>query len=123
MREFAIPLLEASKIKFDINIQEDIRSTSISMEARKNIFMVFKECINNILKHSCCTAMQVSVKKLNNQLEFVIADNGKGFDMQAQSNRNGLKNIRRRAGEIKGTLQISSGPGSGTTVRLLVNTI
>ncbi len=120
MREFAIPLLEARNIDFDIDIQGDILNTRVEMEARKNIFMIFKECINNILKHSGCSAMKVSVKKLNDQLELVISDNGKGFDIAAPNTRNGLKNIQKRADEINGTITTTTQPGKGTVTRLVV---
>jgi len=123
MREFAIPLLEARNIDFEIKIQGDILNTRVDMEARKNIFLIFKECINNILKHSGCSAIKVSVKKLNDQLELVVSDNGKGFDVNAPNTRNGLKNMQKRAGEINGTINIITQPGKGTVTRLLLNTI
>ena len=123
MREFAIPLLEASDIRFDINIPKEILNTKIKMSARKNIFMIFKECINNILKHSGCTAMKVSVIRYNNQLELIISDNGKGFDKDAPSSRNGMKNLKRRAAEIDGRIEIITQPGHGTVIKLLVDTI
>ncbi len=123
MREFAIPLLEARDINFDINIPKEILNTKIKMSARKNIFMIFKECINNMLKHSGCTAMRVSVTRYNNQLELLISDNGKGFDKQAPSSRNGMKNLQKRAGEINGTIEVISQPGQGTIIKLLVDTI
>jgi two-component sensor histidine kinase/sugar lactone lactonase YvrE len=123
MREFAIPLLEAKNIEFDIKIPEEILNTRIKMEARKNIFLIFKECINNILKHSGCSAMTVSVSKLNNQLELVISDNGVGFDIDAKNSRNGLKNMQKRASEINGTMFVKTRKGNGTVSRLLVNTI
>jgi two-component system sensor histidine kinase UhpB len=93
------------------------------MEVRKNIFLIFKECINNILKHACCTEMTVSVNKINDQLEFIISDNGKGFDINATSTRNGLKNMQKRATEINGALLVTTQPGKGTVTKLLVNTI
>ncbi|MDN5284542.1 MAG: histidine kinase [Mucilaginibacter sp.] len=123
MREFAIPLLEARNISFDIDINADMQHTRIHMEARKNIFLVFKECINNIIKHSGCTQIKVFVKKLNNQLEFMVSDNGKGFDINQQSNRNGLRNMQKRATEMNGVLQVTTQPGSGTMIKLLVNII
>jgi len=123
MREFAIPLLEAKNIQFDINVPEDLLSTRIRMEVRKNIFMIFKECINNILKHSECSAMKVLVHKVNTQLEIIISDNGKGFDVHALHSRNGLKNIQKRAAEINGTIQVTTEPAHGTATRLLVNII
>jgi ligand-binding sensor domain-containing protein/two-component sensor histidine kinase len=123
MREFAIPLLEARNIHFDIEIQQDLLNARIKMEERKNIFLIFKECINNILKHADCTAMSVSVNKLSNQLELIITDNGKGFDTAIPHNRNGLKNMQKRTDEIGGTIQVTTHPGKGTTIRLLFNII
>jgi signal transduction histidine kinase/ligand-binding sensor domain-containing protein len=123
MHEFAVPLLEARNIAFDININEDILNTQIKMAARKNIFLIFKECINNILKHSCCTVMQVSVKKINNQVELIISDNGKGFDVNAPHSRNGLLNMKKRADEIGGVFYVTTQSGKGTLVKLLVNII
>ena len=121
MREFAIPLLEAKNINFEINIKEEILNTKIKMEARKNIFLIFKESINNILKHSQCLAMTVSIGKINNQLELIISDNGKGFDLNSPSSRNGLKNMQKRASEINGKIVVTSEPDKGTVIRLLVN--
>jgi len=121
MREFAIPLLEAKNIRFDIDINESILNTRIKMEARKNIFLIFKECINNLLKHSACTAMKVQVTKTDTYLEIVISDNGRGFDLSAPTNRNGLKNLQMRAAEINGRLQVTTKPGAGVVTRLVID--
>ncbi|MEP6613546.1 MAG: triple tyrosine motif-containing protein, partial [Mucilaginibacter sp.] len=123
MREFAIPLLEARNINFDIDIQEDILGARVKMEARKNIFMIFKECVNNILKHADCTAVKITINRANNQLELTINDDGKGFDINAKNTRNGLKNMKKRAAEIDGVIQVISQPGNGTVTRLIVNII
>lgn len=121
MREFAIPLLEAKNIYFEIDINENILNTRLNMEARKNIFLIFKECVNNLLKHSGCTAMKVSIKKADTWLEMMINDNGKGFDLSDPTNRNGLKNMQKRAAEINGTLSVVTKPGEGVTTRLVID--
>jgi signal transduction histidine kinase len=123
IREFCIPLLEAKNIRFDIDINENILTTRLRMETRKNIFLVFKECVNNLLKHSGCTEMQVVVKKSDNYLEVIISDNGRGFDISAPTNRNGLKNMQKRAAEINGVLQLTTKPGAGVTTRLVIDMI
>jgi len=123
MREFAIPLLEARNIQFDINIQPDVVNSRINMEARKNIFLIFKECINNILKHSGCAAIKISAIRSNGQLEIIVSDNGIGFDLAAENTRNGLKNMQKRAREINGVVHVSSKPGEGTVTRLVLNTV
>jgi len=67
--------------------------------------------------------MTASLKKQNNHLEFTISDNGKGFDSNNETNRNGLLNIRKRTEEINGVVEIISSPGKGTSVKLVINTI
>jgi len=93
------------------------------MEARKNIFLIFKECINNILKHSGCAAIKISAIRSNGQLEIIVSDNGIGFDLAAENTRNGLKNMQKRAREINGVVHVSSKPGEGTVTRLVLNTV
>ncbi|OOQ59551.1 ligand-binding sensor domain-containing protein [Mucilaginibacter pedocola] len=123
MREFAIPLLELRGMKFEFNFEDGLQDTRISMEARKNIYLIFKECINNILKHAGAKAISVNVSRVTDGYEFVVADNGKGFDVTAPTSRNGLKNLQKRAAEIGGTVEVISKPGKGTAITLKVNII
>ena len=120
MREFAIPLLEAKGILFDIDLHasEGVRP---SLEVRRNIYLVFKEAIHNIVKHSSST--QVTIKAVFNArtFEMTIADNGKGFDEQTYSNRNGIRNMRRRAELSGGQLKIATAPGAGTIIHFQGN--
>ena len=76
-----------------------------------------------MLKHSGCTAMKVTVTRYNTHLELMISDNGKGFDKDAPSSRNGMKNLKKRAEEINGTIEVITHPGHGTVIKLLVDTI
>lgn len=123
MREFAIPLLETRAVNFDMLIDQEIEEASLSMGLRKNIYLIFKECINNILKHSQSSAIAVSVKKYGKGIELIISDNGKGFNSSLENNRNGLRNIQKRAAEMGGNVDIISSPGKGTIIKLLINII
>lgn len=116
MREFAIPLLEAKNITFDMNMNA-ADGVKPSMEIKRNIYLVFKESVFNIVRHSNST--HVSVKALFTQRSFdlTIADNGKGFHINTLNGRNGLKNMRKRADISGAVLQIDSAPGAGTTIR------
>lgn len=123
MREYAIPLFEAKNITFDVDIQDDLVETRLSMAARKNIFLIFKESVNNMLKHSGCTHVYIRIKRPNNYLEMLIKDNGKGFETNCITNRNGLKNMQDRAIEINGVFELISEIGKGTSTYLRVNII
>ncbi|MES2734329.1 MAG: two-component regulator propeller domain-containing protein [Bacteroidota bacterium] len=123
MREFAIPLLEAKNIVFDINIQQQLLEAKLAMETRKNIYFVFKEAVNNLLKHSDCCQVWITVRKTADQVELLIKDDGKGFPADQVNRRNGLKNMQSRATEIGGIFEINSEVGKGTCVRLTANII
>ena len=116
MREFAIPLLEAKNISFDINLHaaEGIKP---SLEIKRNIYLVFKEAIFNIVRHSGSTQVTVKAQFTARSFDLTIADNGRGFDEHTPSARNGVKNMRRRAGLSNADLQIDTAPGAGTTIR------
>jgi ligand-binding sensor domain-containing protein len=117
MREFAIPLLEAKNIRFDFHMHaaENIKP---SMEMKRNIYLVFKEAIFNVVKHSGCTAVKIRGEFGAKDFLVSVSDNGRGFNTGQISSRNGLKNMRKRASISGLILQIDSVPGSGTTIRL-----
>ena len=117
MREFAIPLMEAKSIQFSMNMQaeEDMKP---SMELKRNIYLIFKEAIFNIVRHSESTKVEIDVLFGSKIFEMKIADNGKGFDRNILSSRNGLKNMKKRAGMSGADLQIDSKPGEGTVIKL-----
>jgi ligand-binding sensor domain-containing protein/two-component sensor histidine kinase len=119
MREYVIPLLEARNIAFEIDIPDQLLEGRLSMDIRKNIYFVFKEAVNNLLKHADCTRVWMTVRKNGNELELLIRDNGKGFASSQSSRRNGLKNMQSRASEIGGSLTINAREGKGTQVQLI----
>ena len=79
---------------------------------------LFKETLHNVLKHSRATQANITVHRTEKQFQFRVQDNGVGFKPEARSAGNGLKNLKRRAQEIGGKLEIVSSPGHGTTVTL-----
>jgi signal transduction histidine kinase len=96
----------------------DFRSANLSLVFRRNVPPLFKETLHNLLKHSRATQVRISVRRLEKQFEFRVQDNGVGFNPGAKSSGNGLKNLKRRAQEIGGHLEIESSPGGGTTIML-----
>jgi len=88
------------------------------MEARKNLYLIFKEATNNMVKYSEAKRAQFALKGEKDKLMMVISDNGKGFDTTRESRGNGLENMKKRAIEMGAQLLIDSTPGKGTTIRL-----
>ena len=117
MREYAIPLLEAQNISIHFD-QTPGDYGKLPMDVRRNIFLLFKESVNNIIKHASATSVSIHTSSQHNIFRLIIKDNGKGFDTMAQTQRNGLKNMNKRAEILKGTLNITSEKGKGTTLDL-----
>jgi Signal transduction histidine kinase len=120
LREYAIPVCEAKGITFSIQVEEAARHTRLGMDERRNIFLIAKEAVNNAVKHSGCSQLEVFFTVYHKRIELSVIDNGRGFDLQAPSSRNGLVNMRRRAGQIASELQMISEKGKGTSVFLWV---
>jgi signal transduction histidine kinase len=73
--------------------------------------------MTNSFNHSCASNVSLTLRQEGNQYEIKLADDGIGFDF-ADVEPNGLKNMQVRADRMGATLQIESGKGSGTTIRL-----
>ncbi len=121
--EFAIPLFESKNISFDIDFPDAIAEVPLPMETRRNIFLILKESINNMIKYSECTHASIKASFEESALRFAIKDNGKGFDTAKLTNRNGVKNLKARALQINAELQINSAIGIGTEIVLIVRDI
>ena len=120
MRSFAYELLGAKKIDFEFEADENITSLKLPMDVRKNLYLIFKEATNNIVKYAGASKATFKVSGTKEKLIMLITDNGKGFDVRSGSQGNGLKNMKRRAEEIGAQLLIESGIGNGTTIQLVV---
>lgn len=120
MREFATSILEAKGIDLDFTVADIIKNIRLDMEARRDLFLLFKEAVNNIAKYADCTHVQISITGSTKQLILSIMDNGIGFSPAGTDTGNGLGNMQKRADALKGTLLIESAPLKGTHIRLHV---
>jgi ligand-binding sensor domain-containing protein/two-component sensor histidine kinase len=122
MESYAANLLGESSIQFNFEIDESIENYKFEMVERKNIFLIFKEAIHNIIKYSNCSMVNITVKKITGKINITIADNGKGFSTNHINtyNGNGIKNMHDRAIEIKGSFQIKSQPEKGTCISVTI---
>jgi len=85
------------------------------------VFLIFKESVNNAVRHSHCTRSEVEFIIEDGQLRLTVRDNGRGFNLAEANDGNGLFSMRQRAAEIGGTLEVRSnnGSGSGTILKLM----
>lgn len=120
IKSFAIPLFESKEIEFNFNFSPELLTIKIDMSKRRDIYLILKEAINNLVKYSHCKNAQIEVFLENSKINFKISDDGVGFDISAESVRNGLKNMKMRADKIGGNLEVKSTIGTGTEVILKV---
>ncbi|RDB02867.1 sensor histidine kinase [Runella aurantiaca] len=120
MRSFASALLSNKGIEFDFEIQENIQKANFTLEQRKNCYLIFKEAVNNIAKHSQADRASAKITSDPNCFYITIEDNGRGFDATADHAGNGVSNFKNRAEEAEMFLEIQSTLGKGTSLRLEV---
>jgi len=101
-----------------MHVNENISNVKLTMEKRRDLYLVFKEALNNILKHSQATIVNIKLLVQDNNVMMHIADNGKGFDINQPTNRNGLKNMKRRIQKWRGVVIIESAAEKGTTLHI-----
>ena len=92
----------------------------LNADQRKNLFLIFKETINNAAKYSEASEVAISLQQQDHALIVSIKDNGRGFDEQTIKAGNGLRNLRERAKEINAKLELYSIIGRGTEVVLKI---
>jgi signal transduction histidine kinase len=128
MRRFASDMFTACDIKFHFHAPSSQSDIQLGANVRREVFLIFKESVNNIVKHSNCTEADATFYTEDGRLTLQISDNGKGFDqalldkqpVKACRGGNGLPSMRQRALELGGEFEITSNTGHGTTVRLNV---
>jgi signal transduction histidine kinase len=114
-RRHCAEFLRDHNLKYSLDIPLTITDLPLSGEQRRNIYLVIKEALHNIVKHASATEVNIGFGLHNETLHISIRDNGKGL---TQSSRfgNGLKNMRTRIENIGGSFEIVH--KSGTTVKL-----
>jgi len=91
---------------------------TVAANVRREVFLIFKEAVNNIVKHAHCTGARMTLVVEGDVLLLEVHDNGTGFDPLAPSEGHGLASSRHRAGSLGGSLTVVSAPGAGTAVTL-----
>jgi len=109
-------LLQSTGIAFEARNLEALKSVRLSLEFRQDLFLLFKEAMNNALKYSRATVVRLETERRGQELRMCLTDDGQGFDVDACGHGSGLTNMKARARALGGRLVISSKAGGGTTV-------
>jgi signal transduction histidine kinase/streptogramin lyase len=124
MKAFAARMAEGAELMLDFQVDSAITSRPLSMVQRKNLYLVFKEAVNNAAKYSGGSRLSVRLERDESELVLTVQDDGVGFDQaMAEVNGsarggNGLESMKARAAEIKGSIRMGSVAGKGMRVQL-----
>jgi len=128
MRRFASDVLAPKDVVVRFDMPEDGSAIVVDSNIRREVFLVFKEAVNNAAKHSNATRVEVRLAINERLIELEVRDNGSGFDMTPPSfedtytsegySGNGIPSMQKRASEMGGSIELESSAGSGTLVRL-----
>jgi len=121
LKSYAIPMLESKEIDFKFDFSPKLENIKIDMGIRRDLYLILKEAINNLVKYSDTKSANIEGKIIENKLVFKIIDTGIGFEVKEETNRNGQKNMNSRAKKIGADLNIQSEIGKGTEVMLSIN--
>jgi signal transduction histidine kinase len=126
MREFALDLLDSQGIEFELRTPQTGEDVQLSLQARRQLFLMFKECIHNAARHSRCTRVLAELKVVDREVLLTVEDNGVGLSPGEKSpSRNGgtgIPSMRRRAESLGGGMDMTSKPGEGCSVAIHVPT-
>lgn len=117
MRHYAGEVLE-NDYQFQVEVDAEFKKKRMSMQKRREIFLVFKELLNNIRKHAHATRVKIRFSVKNGMFYLAVKDDGTGFNTHQATNRNGISNIKERINRWKGNVKFKSKKNKGTLVEL-----
>jgi ligand-binding sensor domain-containing protein/two-component sensor histidine kinase len=143
MRRFASDILSARDINFRFRAPDAEKDIRLSADLRREVYLIFKECVNNLVKHSGCMEAELELRIVNGWIVLRISDDGRGFDTGTTASSSGttvsggngssgssnggaslgghgLASMRRRAAALGGTFEVKSERGRGTVSTLKV---
>jgi signal transduction histidine kinase len=119
VKSFAEAVLSSKKIAVTFRVR-NVASQQIGLEVQRNLFLIFKEAVVNVAKHSGASEVLIAIEPEKDYIWIQIKDNGKGFDCNAITDGNGLRNLKNRAVQIGGKLDVQSKAGEGTQINMVV---
>ncbi len=118
MRETANRLLR--EINFTLDCESNKTAAKLSLDAKRHLFLFYKEAIHNVLKHSHANRVSIRLWDEDDKLALEILDNGIGLPLDESKSPTSVRKLEDRARVLEGLLQIASSKETGTQIRLLV---
>ncbi|HEY2739157.1 MAG TPA: ATP-binding protein, partial [Thermoanaerobaculia bacterium] len=121
VRRFAGGLLDGSGIAWHLRAPQDADQVKLSPVERRQLFLLVKEALHNVARHSQATTVDIQFAVSGRRLSVEIRDDGRGFDPSAvnpETGGHGLGSMRARAAALGAPLEIDTAPGRGTRLFL-----
>jgi len=118
MRRFTNDMAGGNPIRVSFSAPTAGLEKPLDSEARRQFYRVFKESLNNAVRHSGCTHLQIEVVSDQVGLRLRVRDDGRGFDPETITAGHGLDSMRSRAEALGGRLEIRTKSGEGTAITL-----
>jgi signal transduction histidine kinase len=118
MKRYASDILDGKNINYVMNFPEDTGEAKLDMDKRRDLYLIFKEAVNNLAKYSQASDAVIKLSIDSNSIRMFIQDNGRGFDINLVKDGNGLQNMKQRASLLNGRLDIQTKSGAGTRLEL-----
>lgn len=116
IRSYALEYLEDSNLKANINIPTGLPEIEVPGKIRRNVFLVVKEALHNIVKHAQATEVDIVMEQHEQGFSLTIHDNGVGIDLDnIRTFGNGLNNMKKRMEDVN--IQFEIWNNNGTTIR------
>ncbi len=117
LKDFGDEIFSDSNIEFQVKgLEEEFDDVQLTMDWKRHLAMIFKEAMNNALKHSNSRQVFLEISFDWVYLDITLTDDGNGFDQTEILQGNGLQNMKSRARRLFGSLEVESNPGIGTKI-------
>jgi signal transduction histidine kinase len=115
LADFAEEFLEPTGLRLRLDLPIDLPAWPLPSRLRHNLFLAFKEALNNTVKHAAAHEVEVTLRIEDRRIRIAVRDDGRSF-ASPHTAGNGLDNMRVRLESLGGTCRLTSNPGQGTTV-------
>ncbi len=124
MRRHAEEVFLTRDIQLDFDSPGDSDKLKLDIETRRDLYLIFKEAVNNAARHATCSAVRIRIQANSSQIQLTIRDDGKSFSpstfAETSGEGNGLLSMHNRTQSLGGEFVIDSTPGTGCEVRLKI---
>lgn len=118
MHRFAADLLTVRNIAIEFQADGFRETSSIRPDVRREVYLIYRECLRNIVRHSRCQRVRVRVAREGGGLMLEVADDGVGFDRSQSTHGTGLASLEDRARSLGGRIEWQNGDGTKVTLRV-----